>query len=97
MIDPEAMYEAETGCKARKPSTSYYWARSHDTHLTKDYVEWLEKKMDTAERIVKAIEDDFTDRRGLRQEWEQIDADIQAEIRETWTRLVREELEKSER
>jgi len=26
--------------------------------------------MDKAERIVKAIEDDFTDRRGLRQEWE---------------------------
>jgi hypothetical protein len=52
--------------------------------------------MDKAERIVKAIEDDFTDRRGLRQEWEQIDADIQKEIRATWTALVRKELAKDE-
>jgi len=52
--------------------------------------------MDKAERIVKAIEKDFTDRRGLRQEWEQIDAEIQAEIRETWANLVREELAKDE-
>jgi hypothetical protein len=52
--------------------------------------------MDKAERIVKAIEKDFTDRRGLRQEWEQIDAEIQAEIRATWTAIVRKELAKDE-
>lgn len=46
-----------------------------------------------AERIVKAIEDDFTDRRGLRQEWDQIDTEIQDEIREKWKALVRKELE----
>jgi hypothetical protein len=50
--------------------------------------------MKTAERIVKAIITDFTDRRGLRQEWEQIDADIQQEIRETWLAIVRKELTK---
>ena len=52
--------------------------------------------MDKAERIVNAIEKDFTDRRGLRQEWEQIDAEMQAEIRASWTALVRKELAKDE-
>lgn len=54
------------------------------------------KKIDKAERIVKAIEADFTDRRGLRQEWEQIDQETQMEIRETWVKLVRKELSKDE-
>ncbi len=45
-----------------------------------------------AQRIVKAIERDFTDRRGLRQEWDQIDSAIQTEIRQTWVRLVEKEL-----
>lgn len=31
---------------------------------------------------------DLTDRRGLRQEWEDIDEDIQAEIRETWRAII---------
>lgn len=52
--------------------------------------------MDKAKRIVKAIVDDFTDRRGLRQEWEHIDDETQAEISATWTALVRKELEKDE-
>ena len=48
--------------------------------------------MDKAKRIVKAIVDDFTDCRGLRQEWEQIDAEIQREMfrakRDNLERLV---------
>jgi trans-2-enoyl-CoA reductase len=43
-----------------------------------------------AKRIVDAIISDLTDRRGLRQEWEEIDSDIQNEIREAWTRIVME-------
>lgn len=39
-------------------------------------------------RIVKAIERDFTDRRGLRQEWEQIDDDVKKDIRKTWRTIV---------
>ena len=54
------------------------------------------KKMDKAERIVKAIEDDFTDRRGLRQEWEQIDQETQMEIRATWAEQDRKEISKDE-
>lgn len=45
-----------------------------------------------AARIVAAIEADFTDRRGLRQQWEQIDGDIQEEIRREWRALALEEL-----
>lgn len=41
-----------------------------------------------AREIVKAIEDDFTDRRGLRQEWEQIDSDTQDEIRREWIKAT---------
>lgn len=45
-----------------------------------------------ANAIVSRIEADFTDRRGLRQEWDEIDADIQEEIRDTWRDIVRQEL-----
>jgi hypothetical protein len=31
---------------------------------------------------------DISDRRGLRQEWEQIDGDIQDEIIEKWSKIV---------
>ncbi len=51
--------------------------------------------MDIAEKIVAGIERDFTDRRGLRQEWEQIDDDIQAEIREAWANIVRQIISES--
>ena len=41
-----------------------------------------------ARAAVKAILDDLTDRRGLGQEWEQIDDDIQAEIRAAWVAIL---------
>jgi hypothetical protein len=41
-----------------------------------------------ATQIVDALKDDFTDRRGLRQAWEDIDADVQNEILEQWESLV---------
>lgn len=47
---------------------------------------------DKAERIVRAIVRDITDRRGLRQEWEQIDEKTRKEIRATWAAIVRKEL-----
>jgi hypothetical protein len=50
-------------------------------------------KVSTAKRIVEAIIEDFTDRRGLRQEWEQIDDDIRREIVRTWKAIVRKELD----
>lgn len=41
-----------------------------------------------AELIVEGIRRDFTDRRGLRQEWEQIDDDIQKEILAKWKSIA---------
>lgn len=41
-----------------------------------------------AVRAVQEIIDDLTDRRGLKQEWHQMDAEIQDEIRETWIGLI---------
>ncbi len=41
-----------------------------------------------AEEIVVRIKEDFTDRRGLRQEWEQIDKDTQDAICESWVKIV---------
>lgn len=46
-----------------------------------------------AQRIVEAIEKDFSDRRGLRQEWDEIDDGIQNEIRDEWAELVQTELD----
>jgi hypothetical protein len=41
-----------------------------------------------AKKVVSAIVEDIEDRRGLRQEWENIDSDIQKEIKEEWAKLV---------
>lgn len=49
------------------------------------------------DRIEAAIEKDFTDRRGLRQEWNEIDEDIQQEIRNTWKALIHKELAKEKK
>ena len=46
----------------------------------------------TADRITAAILDDVTARRGWRQEWEQMDADVQAEIVLEWRRIIAAEL-----
>lgn len=48
----------------------------------------MEDQKKTAKKIVKEIIRDLTDRRGLRQEWEEIDADIQKEIITKWTKIV---------
>jgi hypothetical protein len=52
--------------------------------------------MDKAQKIVAAIEEDLMSRNGLQNEWEMIDEEIRAEIRETWIKLVREELARKE-
>lgn len=47
-----------------------------------------------AQRIITKIVNDLTDRRGLRQEWDQIDEDIKEEILEKWRKIVIEEVNK---
>jgi len=48
-------------------------------------------------RIAYQILHDMTDRRGLRQQWEQIDEDIQEEIIARWIELVSAELNAQEK
>ena len=45
-----------------------------------------------AKRLLFSIVEDFTDRRGLRQEWEKIDDDIQEEILQEWLDMIEREL-----
>ena len=45
-------------------------------------------KVEIAARMVKELEHDISDRRGLKHEWNRIDADVKQEIRKTWTDLV---------
>lgn len=44
--------------------------------------------------VVKRIVDDLTDRRGLRQAWEEVDEDIQQEVVDKWRAIAIEEAEK---
>ena len=44
------------------------------------------------ENIVDKIIDDLTDRGGLGNEWDQIDEDIQAEIKEEWVNIIKDSL-----
>ena len=54
----------------------------------------LERRIELA---IDGIIADLTDRRGLRQEWEQIDDDIKTEIRNTWLDIMYIELNREER
>jgi hypothetical protein len=47
---------------------------------------------DLISNIVDRIIEDLSDRRGLRQEWDMIDPEIQQNIRAAWTSIVREEV-----
>ena len=47
-----------------------------------------------SEEIVDAILADLTDRKGMRQAWEECDEGIQAEIRSEWMLLARRVIER---
>lgn len=49
-----------------------------------------------AREIVFEIENDLCDRRGLRQEWDQLDKYIQKEIRAEWVRTTVAVMERAE-
>ena len=51
--------------------------------------------MDKARRIVKQIEADLLDRRGLKWAWEDVSPAIKTEIRKTWADIIRRELAKT--
>lgn len=48
--------------------------------------------------IKKTVDDivaDLTDRRGLRQEWEEIDPEIQEDIKQAWMEIISANVENS--
>lgn len=49
-----------------------------------------------AQRIVRGIEADLRDRRGLRQNFETLDADTQDEIRDAWEAIIRREVNRED-
>lgn len=61
--------------------------------LKEEYYNHVLKKPanDRNKRILFDLVADFTDRRGLRQEWEQIDEDVQEEIFRTWLRIIKKQ------
>ena len=46
----------------------------------------------TAKSIVNKIVNDLCNRSGLQNEWDNIDADIQKEIKKTWMEIVMSEM-----
>lgn len=48
----------------------------------------MDRKTVAASIAVDKIIDDLSDRKGLRHEWEQIDEDIQEEIKDQWRLIV---------
>ncbi|MHC4196170.1 MAG: hypothetical protein ACYSQZ_09610 [Planctomycetota bacterium] len=59
--------------------------------LLEEYYETSKKTLNTkpvSKQILFEIIDDLTDRRGLRQEWDQIDDDIQNEILSDWLKII---------
>jgi hypothetical protein len=50
------------------------------------------KLVSTAHHIVAQIRDDLLERKGLKQEWAQIDQATQEEIDHKWTKIVYREL-----
>ena len=57
-----------------------------------DFISNPDNTFPVEERIIFSIIRDFTDRNGLRQEWENIDNDIQDEIIETWLEITKKQL-----
>ncbi len=49
-----------------------------------------------ANAIVQKIIEDLTDRRGLRQTWEEMDTVTQREIKRKWGKIIRDEANKLE-
>ena len=52
------------------------------------------KKMTIEEEIVKKIVKDLTGRGGLQNTWEDIDSDIQDDIKREWGYIIKEVLER---
>lgn len=64
--------------------------------LLEEYYKRSTLEMTISKKILFEILADFTDRRGLRQEWEQIDDDVQDEILSAWLKIIQNNLEEGQ-
>jgi hypothetical protein len=64
--------------------------QSSSKHFKTYYKQVLKGKRAEDKSLAKVFDiiTDLTDRRGLRQEWEEIDGDIQDEIIEKWKNII---------
>lgn len=62
-------------------------SKHHDAYY--DHVLGKQKVTGTIAKVYDIIHD-ISDRRGLRQEWEQIDGDIQDDIIDAWINIIKE-------
>ncbi|MFA5207420.1 MAG: hypothetical protein WC428_02070 [Candidatus Paceibacterota bacterium] len=67
--------------------------QSNSKHYEAYYKQVLDGKRVKDKTLAKVFDiiTDLSDRRGLRQEWEQIDGDIQDEIIEKWKEIIDKE------
>ena len=58
--------------------------------LNEEYYDYVlnDKETVSSKKILFEIVRDFKDRRGLKQEWDEIDEDVQEEIFETWLEII---------
>ena len=64
--------------------------------LYHEYFDYIldEKETTLDKKILFEILEDFADRRGLRQGWDEIDRDIQEEILQVWLKIIRKHFKK---
>jgi hypothetical protein len=67
--------------------------QTNSKHYKAYYKQVLNDKRAENKSLAKVFDiiSDITDRRGLRQEWEEIDGDIQDEIIEKWKTIINNE------
>ena len=57
---------------------AYSWLSDHTRNAV----------MARSQNVLEAIISDLTDRRGLENEWDQIDEDVKQEIKDTWLEII---------
>ena len=79
----EPIYEL---AEAALSETDLNWLIRHDAEVRREERERCVSRVPVA--VLRIIHDDLTDRRGLKHEWRQVDADIQTEIINAWADIV---------
>ncbi|MFH2029640.1 MAG: hypothetical protein ABIJ40_03310 [Bacteroidota bacterium] len=94
----EEQYKKEISEEARPGYQNYAGDNYHYDSYSKEYVKWLETKVNSIEnpvilkianKIYNNLIDDLTDRRGLKQAYWDIGADDRLEIKSKWINIIK--------